>query len=970
MGEKAKLLKQAQKQLSKGNVERAIKTFDQLVKLDTKDHRLGLRYADLLARAGRKKVAIEQYEKVASVYIRDDFTPKAIAVYKTILRLNPEYLEAYQKLAGLYKDQGLESEAISQLQHLFEHYEEKEDEDKQVEVLKLMTELDSENLGFQVRLGETLAKMGKKQDAAEAFALAASTLSKRGFHDRASALFEKIITLNPENLAVRRELCAHYLESGHFKEAKEAIVAILKMEPDDPKMVLLLGRILFRLEDPEGGEQMIGRSLELFLETGELEGVLREYLFVAQNHLRSEELDEAEAFYRQIRKAVPADERALKGLITVSDTRRDRDSQVELTLTLGNTLAEKGDLAGAAEAFTQLLELDPGNEVAEAFLARDDVKGLMDQDLAEPLAANDEQVAVEVPAEEKQEIPITDEDVQELQELASLGEELMSEELQDGELPESMEIMEVEEIDDDEMPEIVFETVEVDDFEEEEPETEEVPEDLEALPELEDMDITPLTEADEVESDEPEAEEISLETQEAAAEIQVPEKEMSIDDLLVEANVYKRYGLNDKAIQILEPLIADHPEHTGVLEAMFDVLCETSPEESIGKGIILVNALLEEGESERAQTAFVRLKGIAPDDNAIEELASHFPDTIVTADLEVPVEAEVEKQPESADPFAEELEEAEFYLSQGLEDEALRIYSEIVEKSPGHKVAGNGINNLSGDIPAAPEAEVPPPPPSAQILDDDGPFTEVKSKLIVEDSVPDVDDFLDLADELRTELADELGEYIEPAPAIGGPVTFEEIFDQFKKGIAETLGEDEYETHYNLGIAYKEMGLYDDAIREFELASRDTNYLMDSLSLTALCFFEKQDYNSAVDALQTALNSAGEENLSGLHYQLGQVRETQKDFDRALESYEEVKNLDPSFENINDDVERVKELITSNDEVEPAAAAVPDAESAALDGMLDDLISEVEEMAREEEGLSDDVGKSTKKGKKDRISYI
>ncbi len=958
MGEKAKLLKQAQKQLSKGNIERAIKTFDQLVKLDTGDHRLGLRYADLLARAGRKKIAIEQYEKVASVYIRDDFTPKAIAVYKTILRLNPEYLEAYQKLAGLYKNQGLESEAISQLQHLFEHYEEKEDKDKQVEVLKLMTELDPENLGFQVRLGETMAKMGKKQEAAEAFAHAASTLSKRGFHDRASALFEKIITLNPENLAVRKELCAHYLESGHFEEAKEAIVAILKMEPDDPKMVLLLGRILFRLEDPEGGEQMIGRSLELFLETGELEGVLREYLFVAQNHLRSEELDEAEAFYRQIKKAVPADERALKGLISVSDARRDKDSQVELTLTLGNTLADKGDLAGAAEAFTQLLELDPGNEVAEAFLARDDVKDPMDQDLAESIAAADEQ---------------------ELQELASFGEELMTEDLPDGELPESMEIMDVEaigeeqnvppapevaEIDDDEMPEIVFETVEVDEIGGEEPEAEEALEDLEALPELDDMDITPLTEADEVESVEDEAEEISLEAQ-------VPEKEMSIDDLLVEANVYKRYGLNDKAIQILKPLIAAHPEHTGVLEAMFDVLCETSPEESIQRGIILVNALLEEGESERAQTAFVRLKGIAPDDNAIEELASHFPDTIVTADLEVPVEAEVEKQPESADPFAEELEEAEFYLSQGLEDEALRIYSEIVEKSPGHKAASNGVNNLGGDIPAAPEAEAPPPPPEppapAQILDDDGPFTEVKSKLIVEDSVPEVDDFLDLAEELRTELTEELGEDTEPAPAKGEPVTFEEIFDQFKKGIAETLGEGEYETHYNLGIAYQEMGLYDDAIREFELASRDTKHLMDSLSLTAICFVEKQDYDSAVDALQTALNSAGEGNLSGLHYQLGQVREKQKEFDLALESYEEVKGLEPSFENINGDLERVRELISS-DVVE--TAAVPDAESAALDGMLDDLISEVEEMAREEEGISDDMGKSTKKRKKDRISYI
>ena len=113
MADKAKLLKVAQKHLSKGNLDKAIVTFQQLVEIDPRDLRLLLRLAELQARAGRKKEAIKNYEKIADAYIKQDFTPKAIAVYKTILRLDPELLSAYEKLTELYKSQGLEAEALS-----------------------------------------------------------------------------------------------------------------------------------------------------------------------------------------------------------------------------------------------------------------------------------------------------------------------------------------------------------------------------------------------------------------------------------------------------------------------------------------------------------------------------------------------------------------------------------------------------------------------------------------------------------------------------------------------------------------------------------------------------------------------------------------------------------------------------------------------------------------------------------------
>jgi len=1008
--------------------------FDQLVKLDPKDHRLTLRYADLLSRAGRKKVAIEQYEKVASIYIRDDFTPKAIAVYKTVLRLDPDYLDAYRKLAELYKSQGLESEALSQLQHLFEHFESKEDEDNQIEVLKLMTEMDPENLGFQVRLGETMAKLGKKQEAAEAFAHAASTLSKRGFHDRASALFEKIVSLNPENAAVRKELCGHYLESGNFDEARNEIVAILEMEPDDPKMILLLGRILFKLSDPEGGESMIGRSLELFLETGELEGVLREYLFVAQNHLKSGELAEAEAFYRQIRKASPPDERALKGLIAVSDARRDQDSQIELTLSLAKTLSEKGDTAGAAEAFNQLLELDPANSEALEFLASD--KGKQSP------------VPVEQPGEEAPEHgmepekpsavieAVQDTDLGDLEELVDLGDELVEgvpatdageEHIEIEGLIEGAEDTglatdeDADDASDDIMDEIVFETEQAP---EDESEIQEI-EDIDVMPILDDMDITPVTDDEVEDHGEVIPEELIPESEsiEKSPPEDVPdtgpsagaEKEMPLEDLVLEAQVYQRYGLNDKAVKLLEPLRDKNPGNISVLELLFDIHMDTDSEGSAPVGEELFNAFVEAGEDDKAGAVLEKMKGLAAGQEAVSRLMARFPGAQEPAVPETVAPAA--SASEVADPFAEELEEAEFYLSQGMEEEARRIYSDILVKDPVHETALQGIGRLQEDqAPPAvsesaellagisevlqPEQEVPdqevpdtvvqaPPlesdlehdpspvtadPAALQVPADDGPFRDVGSKLIVEDSAPETGDFLDLAEELRIELADELEDVAESAPPADGPVTFEEIFAQFKKGIAETLGDQEHETHYNLGIAYKEMGLHDDAIKEFELASHDPNYLLDSLSLTAMCFYEKQDYKSAAGALQTALESAPESNLSGLHFQLGQVREKQSDFTNALSSFEEVKKLDPAFEGIESHLERVRDLVSidqaSTDPVGEEGGLEPAPEPDGLDGMLDDLIHEVEEMAKEDESGPESEGKSSEKRKKDRISYI
>jgi len=951
MADKAKLFKLAQKHLSKGNLDKAIKTFQQLAVVDPNDQRLILRLAEILARAGRKKEAIENYEKVAAGYIKQDFPPKAIAVYRTILRLDPELLSAYEKLAELYKSQGLEAEALSQFENLFKVYEAKNDEDKQIDVLKLMADMDPENLGFQVRLGETLAKKGRKKEAAESFAKAAATLSRRGFHDRASQLFEKITALNPDNTTVRRELCAHYLESGQFNEARAEIEAILKIEPDDPRMVLLLSRINFQLGNKSEGEEKLAQSIQLFLEAGELEAVMREFLFVAQSHHRNGEVDEAEAFYRQIMINVPGEVRALKGLVAVAETRKDRVGQIQNLLLLGQTMQESGDREGAQDAYQRVNVLDPLNEEARGYL--DEAGVVISTELPDIQSIGQEEEILDVGMEDLGEVELLDAEDMELEDvlesdLESDLESGLAEDLEiilEADLEEDVEVVlepelepdleeEIELMDDEEPGEFVLDA----DGTQVEFVAEDIDEEVITDIVLEDYEVDLEEDTGTLESvtdDSQDAgvvsEPIDLDEKQTTEVVEPVAEELSLEDLLAEADVYERYGLENKAAETLEKAKAMAPDDQEVLDRI---------------------AAFESSISNRVQ-----------------------PPTPAAAAPEPILRAEPQHEP-----FAEELEEADFYHSQGLDDEASRIYKSILERDPQQQRALEALSSIEGkDVPeepltaepvdegAAPELPDEPAVPVETVLEsqfDPETAKEIKSKLIVEDSVPeDMGDFLDIAEELRVELADEDDLETETG-ATDGPVSFEEIFSQFKKGIKDTLGDEEYETHYNLGIAYKDMGLYDDAITEFHSGTKDPALAQDSFSLMAMCYVEKNEYESAVEAIGKAIDVSSEDTSTGLYYQLGEVRERQKLWSEAITAFEKVQSRDPAFEGIAQAIERVKASISHGTQEEEPADLSADG---GMDDMLTDLIREVEEMAKESSGeTQNDPGKP----KKDRISYL
>src|SRR6185436_4143613 len=100
--DKGKVLKAAEKFLSQGKITAAIKEYRQIVDNDVDDLTALNMLGDLLARAGEKAEAISCFTRIAEHYRDQEFTLKAIAMYRKIEKLNPRDPATAKTLADLY----------------------------------------------------------------------------------------------------------------------------------------------------------------------------------------------------------------------------------------------------------------------------------------------------------------------------------------------------------------------------------------------------------------------------------------------------------------------------------------------------------------------------------------------------------------------------------------------------------------------------------------------------------------------------------------------------------------------------------------------------------------------------------------------------------------------------------------------------------------------------------------------------
>jgi tetratricopeptide (TPR) repeat protein len=138
-----------------------------------------------------------------------------------------------------------------------------------------------------------------------------------------------------------------------------------------------------------------------------------------------------------------------------------------------------------------------------------------------------------------------------------------------------------------------------------------------------------------------------------------------------------------------------------------------------------------------------------------------------------------------------------------------------------------------------------------------------------------------------------------------------EIFDEFKKGVDEKIGKEDYDTRYNLGIAYKEMGLLEEAIHEFLISSKHPLKFFDSAGLLGMCFREKGMYSEAISWFEKAAevpNRKRDEYLA-VNYEMVLTYRLQENYESAKKYAEAILKIEPNFRNITEIYEDIKKVL-------------------------------------------------------------
>jgi tetratricopeptide (TPR) repeat protein len=221
---------------------------------------------------------------------------------------------------------------------------------------------------------------------------------------------------------------------------------------------------------------------------------------------------------------------------------------------------------------------------------------------------------------------------------------------------------------------------------------------------------------------------------------------------------------------------------------------------------------------------------------------------------------------------------AELYLKEGLRGDAKHYYQSILEITPDDQDARKALNDL--DTRQKPGEK---PKPSLSHMDLSLPNYPHSREIRPSD---------DKSDLFPSSVVEPHGlsvdmEILPPAPA----------------------PDKESEMHYHLGIAYKEMELFDYAISEFEIAASDPPIKFDCYIMLGSCFLEKGDNAQAIQQFQEAARMKGltKEKLTRVHFNLGLAYEAGGMLSEAIQTFNFVLSLDHSFSEAREKVERLQQ---------------------------------------------------------------
>ncbi len=821
----------AERLLKQGKAGPALDECRRLAEDAPKDLLMLNRIGDFLARSNRPADAIVYYEMIVADFAASGFYPKAIAILKKIIKVDPNYVAAVVRLGELNVRQKLPGEARTWFLQAAEAYLRSRDFGKAREVFAKLTQADPTNLAYVARLADAAAAAGDREGAGLEFAALGGRMLAAGKPEEAEKAYRRAAELLPDRVEPTAGLARCRAAAGDRDEALRLAEKAWATGGAPPgladeifSMLVQLGDTKLAatvLLDPRSdtlSDETVETAFKAAASRGDLDGTWARFEPMFDRAARAKQLDRlAQRFDRIARIEDGGDPRALEKLVEIRKGEGNRPAAARAVERLIRAYQAKGDAAKVAPALDVLKQLDPSSPLL--FVGR--TPGAAGP--AGAPAASQAASAPEPPAAKS-----------------------------------------------------VFETPAV-----------------------------PVA----------------------------PQDQEFVSGNMTEAEVFEKYGLRREALQQVRQITDRFPGHLPAQEKLVGFLRAQPDRGALKEGLVgLAMAKRALGDTEgarRAASEAAAMGVLEPEVRAFFERFSLLPReqpaaapappptpspaasappsqsppplaTPITRaeeeDLEVLFDDADGGESEAPLPGDDVLEEIRFYLDQGMmQDAATRI-----AQARAAGIDPQALDALAARVTAAP-ASVPAEGGGSE-ADEAEP-----SELLLDEA-----DLSSITDALEAQFGPDAAEGAdEPHAAPESEQSVDEVFGAFKEQVKAAVDAGDFRTHYDLGIAYKEMGLLDDAVAEFRVAAGTPELYREACSMLGLCHRERGELADAIRWYRSAIDAPGSDEapLSGLRYDLAGTLEQSGDLQGAYDLFSRIVADEPGFRDVELRVARLKRLL-------------------------------------------------------------
>lgn len=331
-------------------------------------------------------------------------------------------------------------------------------------------------------------------------------------------------------------------------------------------------------------------------------------------------------------------------------------------------------------------------------------------------------------------------------------------------------------------------------------------------------------------------------------------------------------------IEELEGRVADDPDDAEAHQALGEALIEAGERE---RGI---------EELDIATAGFEAAGQLAHAQGLVDEILRLDPNSVRHRQKQVEF---AYRSNDKAQLISAYLELADTLLRGDLADKARAVYERVVEHDPKNERARAALAMLAPAEPPRSEGRVAAKDARMRVRDETaqvGEFVDLGAMILEGDAPRDT----------RMKVEDE-------EPTGDEEQDFREMLARFRQGIDENIEETDFQSHYDLGVAFKEMGLLDEAIAEFQKALRAPEGKLRTSEALGVCFHDKGAFGVAESILRRALElpATGDQERLGILYWLARALEEQGKPAEARDLYGRVFAVDIQFMDVG---ARVKSL--------------------------------------------------------------